>query len=149
MAFAHIVVQTAAVILPLSLPCVVAAMNVRRDDRARREAWARRDQQPETEQLRALDRALSAAEPPTLIVPPLGDLEEDLQRLHRRRQAGQASECPRWRAAVVSAYDVRLSLVCRQVGVPENLEPLDGTDREIERVRIEGTLEEAGVRIRS
>lgn len=145
MAIAHIAVQTAAVILPLSLPCVVAAMNVRRDDRARRAAWTRRDQQPETEALRELDRTLSAAELPKPAAPPLDELAGDLQRLDRRRQTSRSGPL---RAAVVSAYDVRLCLACECVGVPGDLESLRGTDREIERVRLEGSLERAGVKIR-
>ncbi|WP_433306438.1 hypothetical protein ACQP2F_20795 [Actinoplanes sp. CA-030573] len=40
-------------------------------------------------------------------------------------------------AAVLRAYDARLQLACRHLGVEEHLGPLEGIDRELERLRVE------------
>ena len=49
-------------------------------------------------------------------------------------------ESQRWLAAVIAAYDERLRLACRRLGLVEHLQPLAGIDRDIERVRVEGLL---------
>ncbi|MGH3662663.1 MAG: hypothetical protein ACRDT8_08500 [Micromonosporaceae bacterium] len=49
------------------------------------------------------------------------------------------------REALRRAYDTRLQDACRALDVPEHLEELDGVDREIERVRVEGVLVERGM----
>jgi hypothetical protein len=74
--------------------------------------------------------------------PPLEELAADLQRLgEARRLPGQA---PNRRAVVLSAYDRRLALACAALGVTHHLDELDGFDKNIERVRMEGALLEAG-----
>jgi hypothetical protein len=54
-----------------------------------------------------------------------------------------------WLAAVLRAYDQRLALASRSLGFTEHLAQLDGMDREIERVRLEGLLHAAGIRLRA
>ncbi|MET0424709.1 MAG: hypothetical protein ABW046_12585 [Actinoplanes sp.] len=140
--------QTAVAMLPLSVPCVVAAVAKRRGDLTRRRAWEQRDRQ-ETDDLRRLDRALAAVEQvPSPPPPPLDEIVIDLRHLDQRRRTGPSSKSRVWRAAVLDAYDVRLCLACECVGVREDLGPLAGMDREIERVRVEGALEAAGLDLR-
>ena len=43
------------------------------------------------------------------------------------------------------AYDDRLSLACLELEIPQHLRELTGVDLEIERVRVEGELEAAGL----
>ena len=68
----------------------------------------------------------------------------DLRRL-RRQRAGIAQRSPVWRAAIEDAYDDRLAVACQCLGIAEHLAGLTGVDREIERVRLEGELEAAGL----
>ncbi len=83
-----------------------------------------------------------------LAPPPIEWLARDLRRLHRQRRGGVTLESEQWQASVLRAYDERLCLACECLGVSENLRPLDGFDREIERVRVEGALEAAGLQLR-
>jgi hypothetical protein len=76
--------------------------------------------------------------------PPIEQLAADLRRLHRQRTS-VATRSPVWFAAVQRAYDERLSLACRELGIAEHLDELTGLDLDIERVRIEGMLAEAGL----
>ena len=76
--------------------------------------------------------------------PPIEKLASDLRRL-RRQRAGIAQRSPMWRAAVEDAYDDRIALACKWLGIDEHLAELTGVDREIERVRLEGELEAAGL----
>jgi hypothetical protein len=50
---------------------------------------------------------------------------------------------------VVRAYDERLQMASRCLGVAEHLDGLEGVDRDIERVRVETELESAGLSLRS
>jgi hypothetical protein len=50
---------------------------------------------------------------------------------------------------VLRAYDQRLALASRSLGFTEHLGQLDGMDREIERLRVEGLLQAAGIRLRA
>src|SRR5436305_10329791 len=78
--------------------------------------------------------------------PPFERVAADLRRLARQRtEVGTRS--PVWFAAVHHAYDDRLRIACRELGIPEYLHDLDGVDLEIERVRVEGVLAQAGLRL--
>lgn len=148
MALAHIAVLTAVLVVPISVPYAVAVM--RRDVVRRRRGWTRCPEQ--TRSLRRLDHALRTADPVPALVhlrpPPIEQLAFDLRRLDRQRRGGLTLQSERWLAAVMVAYDERLCMACRCLGVRENLRPLDGMDREIERVRVEGALEAAGLNLR-
>lgn len=50
-----------------------------------------------------------------------------------------------WHGAVIDAYDERLRAACGALGIAEHLTELEGVDREIERVRVEGLLHAAGL----
>jgi hypothetical protein len=83
------------------------------------------------------------------VVPTIEQLAADLRRLDRQRHGGVSTESAAWSAAVLQAYDDRLRLASRCLGVAEHLGSLGGMDREIERVRVEGELQAAGLALRS
>ena len=170
MATVHIVVLFAALVTLLGLRRAVCA--ARRDnDRqggfrlpagppparrlnepAVRRSWSQRCEQ-DTPALRDLDCAMRTADvlrvAADLIPPPIEQIASDLRRLDRQRRAGPARGSQRWLAGLQRAYDTRLCLACRCLGVPEHLEALEGIDREIERVRVEHRLTAAGLTLRS
>jgi hypothetical protein len=79
--------------------------------------------------------------------PPIEQVAADLRRLaNQRLGVGRRSEI--WFAAVQRAYDDRLRVACRELDVEEHLGELDGIDLDIERVRVEGSLQAAGMNLR-
>jgi hypothetical protein len=96
-----------------------------------------------------LDRAMTratAAEPTEPDGPPIEQVAADLRRLTRQRlDIGNRS--PVWQAAVQRAYDQRLAVACRALRVEEHLAALSGVDLDIERVRVEGALQRAGMAV--
>ncbi|GAA0737207.1 hypothetical protein Drose_35470 [Dactylosporangium roseum] len=79
--------------------------------------------------------------------PPIEQVAGDLRRLNRLR-GGIALRSPVWFNAVQRAYDEGLRVACRQLGVDEFLDDLAGADLELERMRLEGELERAGLVLR-
>ncbi|MEU7943710.1 hypothetical protein AB0C50_03400 [Micromonospora taraxaci] len=75
---------------------------------------------------------------------PLEQLAADLRRLGGQRLGGPGRPMV-WHGALLQAYDDRLRLACRALGIAEHLGELDGVDQEIERVRVEGVLHAAGL----
>ncbi|MGC5017030.1 hypothetical protein [Micromonospora sp. DT47] len=75
---------------------------------------------------------------------PLELIAADLRRLggHRLAAGGRSAV---WHGSVIDAYDDRLRAACRALGITEHMTELEGVDREIERVRVEGLLEAAGL----
>ncbi len=100
-----------------------------------------------------LDNAFAALDPVRLLAaldpPSIEQILFDLRRLDRQRRTGPTRQSKRWLAAVMCAYDLRLCLACRYFGLAEHLQQLQGMDRDIERVRIEGRLQAAGLALRS
>ncbi len=80
------------------------------------------------------------------IGPPLEQIVEDLQRLGTARITGTYNR--QVRRALTASYDRRLVLLCAALDIGQHLDMLDGLDRAIERVRIEGALLEAGLSLR-
>jgi hypothetical protein len=76
--------------------------------------------------------------------PPIEQVAADLRRLANQR-AAVARRSEIWFAAIERAYDDRLRVACRELRLEEHLTELDGIDREIERVRVEGSVQAAGV----
>lgn len=140
---------TVALVLPLTVPYAVAVA-LRRDEFRRRRAWA--DCPAQLRTLTCLDRDIRDFDPAVALArldrPPIEWLARDLRRLDRQRRGGITLESDVLLEAVMQAYDERLCLACECLGVRENLQPLDGMDREIERVRVEGALEKAGLELR-
>jgi hypothetical protein len=79
--------------------------------------------------------------------PPIQQVAADLRRLNRQR-VGIATRSPVWFTAVQRAYDDRLRVACEQLGIEQHLGALTGIDLDLERVRIEGQLEAAGLAFR-
>ncbi|MFF0718836.1 hypothetical protein [Verrucosispora sp. NA02020] len=77
---------------------------------------------------------------------PLEQIAADLRCL-RRERVGGAGAAVVWHSSVLDAYDDRLRLACRALGVTEHLAELTGVDRQIERVRVESELDAAGLRL--
>lgn len=148
----HIVVLAATLVALLCLPCIVAAI-VCADELFDRSAWTR-GRRRETRALRRLDRSLDNDEPapaPSAETggPSIQQIAADLRRLDLQRYGGVATESTAWHDAVVRAYDDRLRLASRCLGVAEHLHLLQGLDRDIERVRVEAQLQAAGLSLRS
>jgi hypothetical protein len=142
----------AAVMTLLGLRCAVAVVRIADETTMRRRDWCRRPM-PETQALHELDQALGERDGVAVLdeapAPAIDELAQELRRLDRQRRGGPTLESAQWLAAVQRAYDERLCLACRCVGVDEHLTRLEGLDREIERVRVEGALQAAGVPLRA
>lgn len=149
MAIVHGVVLALALLALVFLPCAVAflicaespASHIRRRVREHRDRRA----------LHRLDRTLDHQSISLAELdqhqPSIQEIAADLRRLGRQR-LGIATRSKVWHAAVLLAYDDRLRLASRCLGIPEHLGELDGVDLEIERVRVEGELEAAGLSLR-
>lgn len=147
----HAFVLALALVALVFMPCVVALMICADGltDRVRRRLRRRRERRT----LHRLDRTLG--DQPTIQVatlderrqPAIEQIAADLRRLDRQR-LGVATQSRVWYAAVQRAYDDRLRLASHSLGVAEHLEQLDGVDLEIERVRVEGELQAAGLALR-
>jgi hypothetical protein len=77
-------------------------------------------------------------------LPPIEHVAADLRRLNRHR-LGIAMRSPVWFTAVQRAYDDRLGVACAELRVEQHLTELTGVDLDLERVRVEGRLEAAGL----
>jgi len=97
--------------------------------------------------LHRLDQELRGGPPPAVPDggPTIEQLARDLRRLNRQRRGGPTTHSERWLAAVDSAYDQRLMLVCQAFGLAGHLDKLDGVDREAERIRLVALLAECGL----
>jgi hypothetical protein len=84
--------------------------------------------------------ALEHSEP---TCPPIQQVAADLRRLARQRQ-GIALRSRVWFVAVQHAYDSKLAIACSQLGLEQHLAELAGIDLDLERLRVEGLLHEAG-----
>jgi hypothetical protein len=133
MAMLRLLGTIVALVALVSLPCLLALAVIRIDElieltgRAARRGWRRIRRRPEP-----------------LDLQPIELLAADLRRLNRQR-LGIATRSSVWFEAVQHAYDDRLRAACQALGVPEHLVGLEGVDREIERVRVEGALIDAGL----
>ncbi|MGN9905991.1 hypothetical protein ACTMTJ_00400 [Phytohabitans sp. LJ34] len=146
----HAVVLALALIALVCLPCLVALFICAEGTagRVRRRVRDQRDRRD----LHRLDRTLSQQSISLAELdqhqPSIQQIAADLRRLDHQR-LGIATRSKVWHAAVLLAYDDRLRLASRCLGVCEHLGQLDGVDLEIERVRVEGELEAAGLHLRS
>ncbi|WP_433611224.1 hypothetical protein ACQP2P_43640 [Dactylosporangium sp. CA-139114] len=80
--------------------------------------------------------------------PPIEQVAGDLRRLNRLRES-VAMRSRVWFVAVQEAYDEGLRVACAQLGVEEHLGELGGIDLEVERLRVEGELQRAGLVLRN
>jgi hypothetical protein len=99
----------------------------------------------------AMARAWHLLPPPPVVTydPPIERIAGDLRRLSAAiRQVRPGTPAIR-RRGLQLAYEGHLAAACRALGVPHRLDELaEGVDREIEKLRIEAALEEAGLRFR-
>jgi hypothetical protein len=130
------------------LPCAVALLITHSDEIAER-VWRACRRGCRQVYARALDYRMLRGRPSTKLPevlpgPPIEQVAADLRRLSRQR-VGIAMRSTVWFAAVQRAYDERLQQACQSLGVDQHLADLDGLDRDIERVRVEGELQAAGL----
>jgi hypothetical protein len=145
----HTVVLVAAMLAVLGLSCLVAAA-VRADRSVLRRAWLRRARR-DRPALRGLDRSLRGASPPRapLGEPTLQQVQAELRRLDAQRRGGPTGGSEKWTEAVDRAYDRWLGVACRYLSVTAHLPvPGDALDQDLERLRVEAKLADAGLRIR-
>jgi hypothetical protein len=140
----------AAVSALATLPCLITLLlSVGRPRWRRSRASEKNDttlSRRDRRRLARLDKCFGSEPAPQLATDtvPIEKVAADLRRL-RRQRAGIAQRSPVWRAAIDDAYDDRLCLACERLGITEHLAQLTGVDREIERVRLEGELQAAGI----
>jgi len=80
--------------------------------------------------------------------PPIERLAADLRRVHRTLKEFPPGTPVVRRRATRDAYDALLVQACQAVDVPHRLDALaEGVDREVERLRVEEALSDAGVRV--
>jgi hypothetical protein len=151
-AIPHTLVLAVAILTLLCLPAIVAAI-VCADELIERAARAMHRATLSRRERRAisrLDRSIGPTVEVALVAaddherPTIEQIAADLHRLGHQR-LGVATRSQVWQTAVTRAYDEQLSLACRCLGVPEHLAALNGVDREIERLRVEGELQAAGL----
>jgi len=156
---AHSLLVLAALVALLSVPCLLALaifadVAIEQVEQALWRTVARWRSRREAARLarstglkpshRLLRRHVESDDAPA--GPPFEQLAADLRRLARQRTE-VAPRSPVWFAAVHRAYDGRLVLACRELEIPEYLDDLEGVDLEIERLRVEGLLQAAGLRL--
>lgn len=155
MAVVRALVLSLAILAVLCLPAVFALL-LCADEIIDRAAWnidERREARRQRRTISRLNRAvgplsvprdsdLAALERPDR--PTIEQIAADLRRLGGQR-LGLATRSIVWQTAVLRAYDDRLRMASRCLGVAEHLDQLDGVDLEIERVRVEGELHSAGL----
>ncbi|MEV4515378.1 hypothetical protein AB0K00_41270 [Dactylosporangium sp. NPDC049525] len=90
---------------------------------------------------------VAATPAPVPAVPPIEQLAGDLRRLNRLRM-GVATRSQVWFNAVQRAYDEALRVACVQLGIEQYLDEVSGVDLEVERLRVEGELQRAGLALR-
>lgn len=148
MAIPHTLVLAVAILTLLCLPAIVAAIVCADEllERAARAVHQARLSRRERRAISRLDRSIG----PTVLVAPdqerptIEQIAADLHRLGLQR-LGVAQRSQVWQTAVLSAYDEQLRLACACLGVQQHLSELVGVDLEIERVRVEGELQGAGM----
>jgi hypothetical protein len=149
----HGLAVTLVLLALFCLPCVVAvlltadaviyAVDVRL--RRARLRWAEHRLASRAGLGRGLTRVL-LPQRVTPVGPPIEKLAADLRRLGEQRTS-LATRSPVWFTAVSAAYDNRLTMACQELEIPEHLHELTGLDLEIERLRVEGMLVAAGLRL--
>lgn len=151
----HAVLLTVALLVVLCLPVAVAALICADDlvDHLARRLAGRREIRYHRRTINQLDRVFEAdslardidlTEFDRVSRPAIERIAADLRRL-RAQRVGVGSRSPLWHGVVLQAYDEQLRLASRCLGVAEHLDELHGIDLEIERVRVEGALQAAGL----
>ncbi|MEO3815724.1 hypothetical protein [Plantactinospora sp. B24E8] len=158
MSAVHALALPLALLATACLPVVVAALICADEllDHLGRRIARRRQQRRERRLLNRFDRAfevdphgrIDPTELDRVDGPTIQQLAADLRRLADQRWYAADRSGPE-QQTLLEAYDDRLRLASQRLGVPEHLGELTGVDREIERVRVEGELEAAGLVLRT
>lgn len=147
---------TGALLALLCLPCIVGLLMFADEllERLLVGLGRRRAGWRERQILGRLERRLPPApSPPAALAPEqrppaIEQIAAALRRLDAQRlSVGTRSMA--WHTAVLRAYDEQLRMACRCLGVREHLTEVAGVDLEIERLRVEGALQAAGLALRS
>ncbi len=143
-----------ALLALLCLPCVVGALMFADEllERLLVAIGRRRAGWRERRILGRLERRLPPTAPQALESPHPTPAIEQIAAALRRLDAQRLNVGTRSMArheAVLRAYDEHLRMACRCLGVEEHLAEVEGIDREIERLRVEGELQAAGLALRS
>ena len=118
-----------ALVTLASLPCVIAWLVVNADEMTERAKDAR--------------RRLPRIRPESQV--PIEETAAELRRLAAQLAVPAGSQTRR--GILRDQYDSALRRACRALSIEEHLAELDGIDLEIERVRVTGTLQRAGLHI--
>lgn len=119
-----------ALVALASLPCLIAWVIVNVD-----EAHDRAEQ------------TVARLRPGSAVRPPIEETAARLRALAERLRDTPHSEATR-RGELLDEYDLALRRACATVGVSQYLTQLSGEDLDVERLRVEGSLEAAGVVLR-
>ncbi|MGH8794673.1 MAG: hypothetical protein ACRDXX_18755 [Stackebrandtia sp.] len=119
-----------ALVTLASLPCLIAWVIVNADAAVDR-----------------VGRTAARLRPHVPARPPVEEIAARLRTLAARLEATPLHAAQR-RADLLDAYDATLRQACAAVEVPQYLSQLNGDDLHLERVRVEGSLEQAGLRLR-
>lgn len=100
--------------------------------------------------LTRVGRRLGVLSPPAPVVfgPTLEKVAASMRRVAGALRAPDVGLSQVRRRGLEMAYDDLLITACRQLELPESLARRTGWDRQIERLRVEASLERAGLRIR-
>lgn len=99
--------------------------------------------------VRTLRRLRRKPRPDPLATPPVEQIAADLRRVHRLLMRMPEGASYARRRGAEQAYEDLLAAACRAVGIEHQLGGLpDGLDRDIERLRVEAALQQAGLVIR-
>lgn len=118
-----------ALVTLASLPCVIAWLVVNADEMTERAKDARR----------RLPRIRPA------VPMPIEETAAELRRLAAQLTLSTGSQARR--AILRDQYDTALRSACQALSIQEHLAELDGIDLDIERVRVTGELQRAGLHI--
>lgn len=99
--------------------------------------------------VRKASRLRRRPRPDPLATPPVEQVAADIRRVHRLLMRMPEGASYARRRGAEQAYEDLLVVACRAVRVEHRLGELpDGVDRDIERLRVEAALQEAGLVIR-
>ncbi|MFO7191367.1 MULTISPECIES: hypothetical protein [Thermocrispum] len=98
--------------------------------------------------IRAVQRHQARKRAPQPTHPPIEQLSKNLRRVHRYLVELPDDAPAIRRKAAEEAYDALLISACEALEVEQQLEKTSRLDRDLERLRIEEALQQAGLRIR-
>lgn len=123
-------VISVALVSLASLPCLIAWVIINADDTAER-----------------ANKTVAKLRPHTPAHPPIQDTAATLREL-AAALADTPTDALLRRAELTDRYDLALRQACATMDIPQYLTRLNGDDADVERLRLEGELEAAGLVLR-